>query len=76
LRGALGVGKNQGMAKLSRGVRRRARFWGMSVALWEIWTRIPPAHRKRLIHQARRHGPRLAKNAVIHRRSRRRMKRR
>src|SRR3954469_20885672 len=59
------------MAKRNRGVRRRARVWGMSVALWEVWRRIPPKHRKRLLQQARTHGPRLARQAVSSRKNRR-----
>jgi hypothetical protein len=63
------------MAQRRPKFRRRARIWGMSMALWEIWTRIPPKHRKQLLRQARVHGPRLAKQAFIARQSRRFRKR-
>jgi hypothetical protein len=41
--------------------------------LWDVWKRIPPKQRKRIVAQARKHGPRLVKQAVKARsRSRRR----
>jgi hypothetical protein len=50
---------------------RRAGPFGMAFAMWEIWTRIPPKHRKRLLRQARKHGPRLAKQVYGARKTRR-----
>jgi hypothetical protein len=35
--------------------------WGTAVTVWRLWRRIPPKHRKLLLSQARKHGPRLAK---------------
>jgi hypothetical protein len=58
------------MPKLRLG--RRAGPWGTALALWELWKRIPPKHRRRILKQARKHGPRLAKHAVKARRNRRR----
>jgi hypothetical protein len=41
---------------------------GVALAAYDIWRRIPPHHRRRLIAEARKHGPRLAKAAVDRRR--------
>ena len=59
---------NPGMSPLGRLLGRRVGPWGAAIALWEIWKRIPPKHRKRLLQQARKHGPRLAKQAFKARR--------
>ena len=32
--------------------------------LWDVWKRIPPKQRKQIVDQARKHGPRLIKQAV------------
>jgi len=56
------------MAKLTRVIGRRAGVWGTAVAVWKLWHRIPPKHRKRLVQQARKHGPKLAKQAYQARR--------
>ncbi len=61
------------MAKITRLIGLRAGVWGTAVALWKLWQRIPPKHRKRLIQQARKHGPRLAKQAYQARRKARRL---
>jgi len=42
---------------------RRAGPMGLALAVLDIWRRIPPAQRRRLIAQTRQHGPRLAKQA-------------
>jgi hypothetical protein len=34
------------------------------MTMWDVWKRIPPQHRKRLIKQARKHGPKLAARVV------------
>jgi hypothetical protein len=49
---------------------RRPGSLGLALAVLDIWRRIPPAHRRRLIAQARQHGPRLAKQAYETRRRR------
>jgi hypothetical protein len=28
--------------------------------MYDVWNRIPPRHRKQLMKQARKHGPKLA----------------
>jgi hypothetical protein len=39
---------------------------------WDIWRRIPPRHRKTIMKQARKHGPRLAARVVKAQQARRR----
>ena len=56
------------MPKLGGLIGRRAGPWGTALAAWELWKRIPPKQRKRIIQQARKHGPRLAKQAIKARR--------
>jgi hypothetical protein len=60
------------MPKLPKTIRRR--FGPLSTALlvWDVWKRIPPKQRRMLLAQARKHGPRLAKQAY---KARRRSKR-
>jgi hypothetical protein len=43
---------------------RRAGPVGLALTAYDIWRRLPPKQRKRLLAQARRHGPRLASAAV------------
>ena len=45
---------------------------GLAITAYDIWRRIPPQHRKRLLAEARKHGPRLARAAYESRRARRR----
>jgi hypothetical protein len=53
------------MPKLKRSLGRSAGPWATAVAVWKIWHKIPPKHRKRLVAQARKHGPRLVKQAYM-----------
>ncbi len=50
---------------------RRVRFLGTALTLWDIWRRLPPRQRRWVAKQARRHGPRLAKQAIAASRKRR-----
>ena len=59
------------MPKLGRSLGRRPNALGAALTAWEIWRRIPPQHRRRLLAQARKHGPRIAKQAVEASRKRR-----
>jgi hypothetical protein len=43
---------------------RRAGTFGLALTLWDVWKRIPPHHRKRIMKQARKHGPKLAARAM------------
>jgi hypothetical protein len=52
------LSKNPTMPKLT-GIRGRSPA-GAALTAWSLWMRIPPSERKRLLEQARKHGPRLA----------------
>jgi hypothetical protein len=43
----------------------------LAFTAYDIWRRIPPQHRRRLMREARKHGPRLAKAAADRARRRR-----
>jgi hypothetical protein len=43
---------------------RRAGPIGLALTAYDIWRRIPPAQRRQLLAATRKHGPRLAANAV------------
>jgi hypothetical protein len=43
---------------------RRTGTIGLALTAYDIWRRIPPQHRRMLMREARKHGPRLAKAAV------------
>ncbi|MGZ4258004.1 MAG: hypothetical protein ACXVRE_09590 [Gaiellaceae bacterium] len=45
---------------------------GLALAAWDIWRRIPPQHRKLIIGQARKHGPRIASSLLAAQQRRRR----
>jgi hypothetical protein len=51
------------MPRFGRHAGRRAGPFATALVMWDLWNRIPPKHRKRLLQQARKHGPRLAKQA-------------
>ena len=56
------------MPRLTRILGRRVGPWGVALTVWDVWRRIPPKQRKRLLQQARKHGPRLARRAYDARR--------
>ena len=37
---------------------------GLALTAYDVWRRIPPKHRRRLLKQARKHGPSIAAKAV------------
>lgn len=45
---------------------------GAALTIWDIWRRLPPRQRRFLVKQARKHGPRLAKQMVEASKNRRR----
>jgi hypothetical protein len=49
--------------RVSRLVFRRSTI-GLAWSAYRLWRRIPPAQRRKLIAQGRKHGPRIAKQAV------------
>ena len=56
------------MPRVSRLVTRRAGPLGLALTAWDIWRRIPRRHRKAILKQARKHGPRVARQAFAYRR--------
>ena len=49
---------------------RRFGAIGIALTAWDIWRRIPPRHRKTILIQARKHGPKVAKRVMQARRAR------
>jgi hypothetical protein len=43
---------------------RRLGPLGAALTIWDIWRRLPPRQRRFIVKQARKHGPRLAKQMV------------
>ena len=50
---------------------RRASPIGLLITAYDIWRRLPPSQRQRIIAASREHGPRLARAAVERGRGRR-----
>jgi hypothetical protein len=59
------------MPKLTGRIGRRVRPLTTVLLLWDLWRRLPPKYRKKVLARARKHGPRLAKQAIKARKSRR-----
>jgi hypothetical protein len=59
------------MGRFSRIFARRMGPVGVVLTAIDIWRRIPPKHRRRIVAEARKHGPRLAKAAANRQRRRR-----
>jgi hypothetical protein len=49
---------------------RRAGPIGLALTAWDIWRRIPKQHRRVIISQARKHGPKLASKVMEQQRRR------
>jgi hypothetical protein len=49
---------------LVRRFRGPLRPLGLVFTAYEVWRRLPPEHRQRLVGVARRHGPRVASSLV------------
>ena len=58
------------MARLR--LTRRLGPVGAALTIWDIWRRLPPRQRRFLVKQARKHGPRLARQMVEASKKRRR----
>jgi hypothetical protein len=54
--------QDQAMARSSR--RFRPTPWAITIVVWDIYRRLPPAQRKQLLTLARTHGPKLAGRAA------------
>ena len=50
---------------------RRTGTIGLALTAWDIWRRIPKQHRRVLVRQARKHGPKLAAKLMEQQRRRR-----
>jgi hypothetical protein len=57
------------MATFRRRFRRTGTI-GLALTAWDIWRRIPPQHRRTIIKQARKQGPKVAKRVMQARRRR------
>jgi len=44
----------------------------LALTAWDIWRRIPKQHRRAIVQQARKHGPRVAAKVMEQQRQRRR----
>jgi hypothetical protein len=51
---------------------RRTGTLGVALTAWDIWRRIPKQHRRLIVRQARKQGPRVAAKLMEQRRRRRR----
>jgi hypothetical protein len=60
------------MPKIPKLAGRRVAPIATATVLWDVWRRIPPKQRKLIVAQARKHGPRLVKQAVKARKKSRR----
>ena len=60
------------MPRLAYLFTRRMGPIGIALTAFDVWRRIPPKQRRRIIAEARKHGPRLAKAAVSRQQQRRR----
>lgn len=49
------------MARIPLALGRRAGAIGLVLTTWDVWRRIPPEHRRRLIAATRKHGPTVAR---------------
>ena len=58
------------MARLR--LTRRLGPVGAALTIWDTWRRLPPRQRRFLVKQARKHGPRLARQMVEASKKRRR----
>jgi hypothetical protein len=66
--GTATTGKNPRVARLK--LTRRTNAFGLALTLWDVWRRLPPRQRRWVFKQARKHGPRVAKQVVAAQRAR------
>ena len=48
---------------------RRMGPLGLALSAYDLWRRLPPAQRRKLLEQGRKHGPRIASQMMKHRRT-------
>jgi hypothetical protein len=51
---------------------RRTGTIGVALTAWDIWRRIPKKHRRAILRQARKHGPKVAAKLMQQQQRRRR----
>jgi hypothetical protein len=61
--------------RLRRLFYRRMGPLGIALTAFDVWRRIPPRHRRRIVAEGRKQLPRLARAAAERRRRRRRRRR-
>ena len=49
---------------MARFPKLRPSPWALTIAVWDIWRRLPPQQRRQLVKLARQHGPKLAARAA------------
>jgi hypothetical protein len=64
------IGKNAPMPKFSR-LSRRAGPVGLVLTAIDLWGRLTPAQRRRLLQATRKHGPAVARAAARRARTKR-----
>src|SRR3982750_4514866 len=52
------------MPRSTRQLGRRPGPWAMALLLYDVWRRIPPKQRQRILAEVRTHGPRVARDAI------------
>ena len=65
--GSPAAGKNARMPRVKAGGPV-----GLALGVWELWRRLPRKQRRWVFKQARKHGPRLAKQVYTAQRARKR----
>jgi hypothetical protein len=64
------VCKDAGVPVPFRLLTRRAGPLGLALTLFDLWRRLPPKQRRQVVAATRKHGPRLASQAVKRTRAR------
>ncbi len=49
------------MGRSTKTLFRRTGALGLALTAYDVWRRIPPEHRRTILANARKHGPRVAK---------------
>jgi hypothetical protein len=52
------------MPRVTKLLGRRVGPLGIALTAYDIWRRLPESQRRRLLEQGRKHGPRIAAEAV------------
>ncbi|HET7043218.1 MAG TPA: hypothetical protein VFI37_00080 [Gaiellaceae bacterium] len=52
------------MPRVTRLLGRRAGPLGLALTAYDLWRRLPPKQRQRLLAETRKHGPRIAAAAM------------